>query len=72
MTAFVDTVGWMFLLVLVGVCIWFFGFVMPVAVEHDRKVADARHAFIADCLDRHPEARCKEFWEYGRTDLGRK
>ncbi len=29
-------------------------------------------SFLNECIALHPEKRCKEFWRYGRTDLGRK
>lgn len=30
------------------------------------------NSFLNECIERHAEKRCKEFWRYGRTDLGRK
>jgi hypothetical protein len=30
------------------------------------------NAFMSECIERHIEKRCSEFWRFGRTDLGRK
>lgn len=38
----------------------------------ERQKEDKLNAFIAECIELHPESRCKEFWRYNRTDLGRK
>ena len=38
--------------------------------EQDKRVK--LDSFLNECVALYPEKRCKEFWRYGRTDLGRK
>lgn len=42
------------------------------ASQRVRADEQLRDAFVAECIERHTAARCREFWSYGRTDLGRK
>ena len=67
-----DIFGWIFLFALIGVSIWYFGFMLPKVVKEESKVAESRRAFIAECIEHHAKLQCESFWEYGRTDLGRK
>lgn len=67
-----DVAGYLIFVVVVLFVVGVTSFAIVGGMKLSKSEEDTRNAFFSDCIERHSESRCKEFWRYNRTDLGRK